>query len=436
VGKTLVSFILLIFVICSSGFSQINSDNGAKDFPYSYVHDDSSPKYSIYRAEGRKPASIFFHSFKYLKKYKNKKNTCSSAEKKYFEDQTKMFQWICEQKNTEKHVDNVKIGLVGDIMWIRDNWSSFVDEAVLEEMQRSDLWIGNLETLIDKDTKVRSFLPDYLKYNSDSSLLTSFMRKDQSPLFKFISLANNHILDEGDNGTTATLEFLDRHNILSSGISRNKNDKLYVTFVVNNIKIGFYAASWGVNDLAKLEKSELKLNILKGIAPIGKGQPDLSEVKSVLKEMESEGVDFKIISLHWGAEYEMYPDVQQIIIAREIVSGGADLILGHHPHVIQPFEVYFMNGYEKKYNIDTSLIEVKLKDETKKVRKALVLYSLGNFTTEMFTKACQTGVLFGINVFRNDKHQVDWEISGLSYVLNERNSAKKHGHKLVLQNKN
>jgi poly-gamma-glutamate capsule biosynthesis protein CapA/YwtB (metallophosphatase superfamily) len=347
-----------------------------------------------------------------------------------------MFQWICEQKNTEKHVDNVKIGLVGDIMWIRDNWSSFVDEAVLEEMQRSDLWIGNLETLIDKDTKVRSFLPDYLKYNSDSSLLTSFMRKDQSPLFKFISLANNHILDEGDNGTTATLEFLDRHNILSSGISRNKNDKLYVTFVVNNIKIGFYAASWGVNDLAKLEKSELKLNILKGIAPIGKGQPDLSEVKSVLKEMESEGVDFKIISLHWGAEYEMYPDVQQIIIAREIVSGGADLILGHHPHVIQPFEVYFMNGYEKKYNIDTSLIEVKLKDETKKVRKALVLYSLGNFTTEMFTKACQTGVLFGINVFRNDKHQVDWEISGLSYVLNERNSAKKHGHKLVLQNKN
>ncbi len=404
-------------------------------FPYYLIQDDKSPNYTKFRAEGSNTTQLVFHAFKYSRKYLYKKTSSNSAEMKYFEDQEKVFKWISAHKISEPE-NSIKIGLVGDLMWIRNNWNSFVDKDVLDEMQGYHFFIGNLETPVDQNRKVKSFLFDYFKYNADTGLVTSFLNRDKTSLFKVVSLANNHIVDAGENGVNATLDFLNKQNILNSGIYKDKNDKPYVTFVVNNIKFGFYAACWGVNYPDKLDKTGLKLNIIKGIAPIGKGTPDLSEVKYALKEMESEGVDFKIISLHWGAEYEYYPDVQQIIMAREIVRGGADLILGHHPHVIQPFEVYFLNGYSPKGENDTTNLQeipiVNLKDGSKTPRKALVLYSLGNFTTEMLTEACRSGLIFGINVFRTSENRIDWNIGKLTPFVNERNGGPKRKHKLKI----
>jgi len=440
VKKTILLLLFILFVGCKIGNNQlVKSTSLPKDsciFPYSFVNDDKSPRYTFYRAEGSNAAQIILHSIKYLRKYKNKKDATNSSEEKYFENQSLIFDWVLKHKVLKTTDVSVKIGLVGDLMWIRNNWNSFIDTKVLEEMRKADFWFGNLETPIDKNKKVKSFFFDYLKYNSDTALINSFCNIDKSPLFKAISLANNHVFDAGEDGIAATIDYLNKLNILYSGISKNVNDKPYVTFTGNGIKFGFYAACWGVNNAKKLDKSNYKLNVIKGIAPIGKGQPDLTEIKNVLKEMKSEGVDFKIISIHWGTEYETYPDPQQIIIAREIVESGADIILGHHPHVIQPFEVYFVNGYELKFKNDTNFndnyLPIKLKDESNKPRKALVLYSLGNYTTEMFTKLCQTGVLFELNVFRNEENSIDWDINNISYLLNKRNAYPKRQHKLML----
>ncbi len=438
--KIVVCFILLIGGFYKTAHNQVRINApipvDTNIFPYSFINDDKSPRYTYYRAEGDNTKHIFSHYFKYLRKYNNKKNTTNSSEIMYFQNQTLIFDWLLKHKVYDKSNDLLKIGLVGDLMWIRNNWNSFVDKKVLEEMQQYDFWIGNLETPVDKNKKVKSFWPDYIKYNSDSCLLTSFINKDKSSLFKIVSLANNHVLDKGEEGINATLAFLKNNNILNSGVSENKSNKPYITIIENNIKIGFYAACWGVNDPDKLKKTNIKLNIIKGIAPIGTGKPDLTEVKNVLKEMENEGVDFKIISLHWGAEYEMYPDPIQIVIAREIVQSGADIILGHHSHVTQPSEVLFLNGYEKKFKNDSSFnkfVPVVLTNNINKPRKALVLYSLGNFTSEMFTELCQTGVMIGLNVFRNKEGLVDWEVDKITKVINIRNGAPKRKHRLVLK---
>lgn len=438
-NRIFVGFLFIVTVLLKISYSQEGLNNILpKDscfFPYYFVKDDQSPAYTKFRAEGSNTRQIVFHAFKYSRKYLHKKTSSDSAEMKYFENQAKVFEWISAHKTSETG-NSIKIGLVGDLMWIRNNWNSFLDKDVLDVMQGYHFFIGNLETPIDKNRKVKSFLFDYFKYNADTGLITSFLNKDKTSLFKVVSLANNHIVDAGESGVNATLEFLNKQNILSSGVYKNKNDKPFTTFVVNNIKFGFYAACWGVNNTKKLEKAGLKLNIIKGIAPIGKDEPDLNEVKNVLKEMDDEGVDFKIISLHWGAEYEMYPDVQQIIMAREIVKGGADLILGHHPHLIQPFEVYFLNGYTLKDNNDGANPKdfsfIMIEDGSKKPRKALVLYSLGNFTTEMLTEACRTGMIFGISVFRTNKNRVDWNIEKITTTVNERNGGPKRSHKLKI----
>jgi len=440
VKKTILLLLFILLGWCKDGNNQVVINTSLpKDscvFPYSYVNDDKSPRYTFYRAEGSNATQIILHSIKYLRKYKNKKDFTNSAEMKYFENQSLIFDWVIKHKVSKTTDISVKIGLVGDLMWIRNNWSSFLDTKVPEQMRKADFWFGNLETPIDKNKKVKSFFPDYFNYNSDTALLSSFSNLAKSSLFKALSLANNHVFDAGDDGIAATIDYLNKQNILYSGISKNVNDKSYVTFTENGIKFGFYAACWGVNNAKKLDKSNYKLNVIKGIAPFGKEQADLTEIKNVLKEMKSEGVDFKIISIHWGAEYETYPDPQQIIIAREIVESGADIILGHHPHIIQPFEVYFLNGYELKFKNDISFkdnyLPIKLKDESNKPRKALVLYSLGNFTTEMFTKLCQTGILFELNVFRNEENSIDWNINNISYLLNKRNTHPKRQHKLML----
>jgi len=437
-------YLWLVVVLPLQVLSQLNcqyvSTVDSTVFPHHYIKDDSSPRYTYVKSEGAKPSSMVFHAVKYIRKYKNKKKSTHSAEINYFKNQQEVFRWISGQKMPENSVNPVKIGFVGDIMWIRDNWNFFADKALTDKMQTYDCWMGNLESPVDKGSKVKSFFPDYYKYNSDSGLVTSFYNSNSNTsLFKVLSLANNHILDKGDKGLLATLSFLKNHQILYSGVGEKNNSKLYVAFEIHHIRFGFYAACWGINNAKKAERSALKINIIKGISPIGEAAPDLKEIKDVLKQMDNEGVDFKIISLHWGAEFEYYPHPQQVIIAREIIKNGADLIMGHHPHVVQPFEVYFVNGYEKKYSKDSSYNKLSqstqllcLEDDTKRQRKALVLYSLGNFTSEMYTESCLKALLFGMNVYKTPENYTDWSVYDIFYALNVRNEKGGKKHKLLL----
>jgi poly-gamma-glutamate synthesis protein (capsule biosynthesis protein) len=225
-------------------------------------------------------------------------------------------------------------------MWIRNNWDDFLGDDVRQVMDTADGWLGNLETVVSRSTPVRSQFPDYSTYNSAPGVIRSFRRSGGDSYFTALSIANNHILDFRDTGARETIEFLDQQRILHNGLTDSVGPRSYTAFEAKGIKFGFYAATWGVNDIANLTASKLHLNVIGGFAPERSvSDVDTRGIELALAQMKEDAVDVKIISLHWGNEVELYPDPLEVLAARRIVKAGADVIMGTHPHVEQPLEV-------------------------------------------------------------------------------------------------
>jgi poly-gamma-glutamate capsule biosynthesis protein CapA/YwtB (metallophosphatase superfamily) len=102
--------------------------------------------------------------------------------------------------------------------------------------------------------------------------------------------------------------------------------------------------------------------------------------------MEQDSVDLKIVFMHWGFEFEFYPDSMIQNFAKKLSDAGADIIVGAHPHVIQPV-VYLSRAHQNK-------------------PPTLVYYSLGNFCSQMYTTACKTGMIAHVAVNRNGMNQL------------------------------
>ena len=145
--------------------------------------------------------------------------------------------------------------------------------------------------------------------------------------FDILSLANNHILNYGQKGLKQTQTFLSSSNILYTPLSSSNNLAIKQ---VNNTKFGFLSF-----DLVTYPQTPF-LSLISQISPT---------------------VDILIVSLHWGVEYQKTPTSQQKDLAHQIIEAGAKVILGHHPHVIQPVEEY---------------------------KSGLIFYSLGNFVFDQF----------------------------------------------------
>lgn len=139
-----------------------------------------------------------------------------------------------------------------------------------------------------------------------------------------VSMANNHRLDFGVQGTKDTIAALEAEGILYA------YDDIVCVTEVKGIRIGYVS----VNEVAW-----------------GKGTEDI--VRQGIEKLKAENVDLIIACCHWGIEKEYYPDDYQKELGRKCIDMGADLVLGHHPHVLQGIEEY--NG---KY----------------------IVYSLGNFS--------------------------------------------------------
>jgi poly-gamma-glutamate capsule biosynthesis protein CapA/YwtB (metallophosphatase superfamily) len=397
-------------------------------FPFVYTPEADLPAYARFRAEGMPFSEAFWQGFKYIAKYRNKRLSAPVEEVRYFDSQRKLLRFLAAEPVDSADKLSVNLAMVGDIMWVRDQWDTFVSKEMLDSMNRFDVVLGNLETIISPNFKVPSFLPDYMKFNSHPALLQSFRRYTGGNIFTALSIANNHTMDYSDQGILDTIQFLDGNRILHSGVSKDKAGKRYTTFVRNGIKFGFYAATFGLNDQTEGQRTKLTLNILPGLAPETETAVDIFQIKEALAAMAEEGVDFKIVSLHWGFEYEFYPSPKTMQVGREIVAAGADVIMGSHPHVQQPSEICYVNGYEGRHGrlkeqfpsmVDST--GCVLKDARGGARKALILYSLGNFTTAMYTFFCEAGVIQHIQVTKNETSgEVDWGLPGYELVYNLR----------------
>lgn len=165
--------------------------------------------------------------------------------------------------------------------------------------------------------------------------------------FDVVSLANNHILDYHHEGMLETMAILAENNIAGVGAGGNIEEaRRPVIIEVNGITMGFvaYTEMWFVH--AREPISWQATEEEPGVVPAR-----LDYVWEDITALRSK-VDIIVASFHWGKEYEGEPTAEQKALARTAVDAGADLVLGHHPHVLQGIEFY---------------------------KQGVIAYSLGNF---------------------------------------------------------
>ena len=147
-----------------------------------------------------------------------------------------------------------------------------------------------------------------------------------------VSLANNHVLDFGPVGLADTLSVLDEVNILRPGAGSN-NAEAYAPRVLtldNGIRVAFVSAT----------------AVVPGGFAASADRPGVADAKWAIPRVlaavraAAAGNDVVVVSVHWGIERETCPSEDQRALASDLIEAGANLILGHHPHVLQPIETF------------------------------------------------------------------------------------------------
>lgn len=171
-----------------------------------------------------------------------------------------------------------------------------------------------------------------------------------------VSLANNHIYDCTMPGLKATIDVLDEIGVLHTGAGWKKEHITPVIFTEENKKVAFMAyVDHSTNPKTEGYEKELFINFLE----VDKIISDINSVKQKVDEI--------VISLHWGTDYSFFPTPKQREVAKTIIDAGASIIMGHHPHTIQPYEKY---------------------------KNGVIFYSLGGLTFGDFMKNGELTALF------------------------------------------
>lgn len=202
--------------------------------------------------------------------------------------------------------------------------------ARYEEVQDPGYFLQNVKDIFASD--------DLTIVNLEGPLTTSEERADKQFSFKgdpsyteiltngsveACNLANNHSKDYGIQGYEDTIANVEAAGIKTFGYERT------AIWETNGVKVG-----------------------LAGVYELAEGMDCQDDMTAAIQSLKDAGADLVIVSFHWGVEKENYPDETQQTLAHAAIDQGADLVLGHHPHVLQGIE-----KYQGKY----------------------IVYSLGNF---------------------------------------------------------
>ncbi len=217
-------------------------------------------------------------------------------------------------------------------------------------------------------------LSGYPTFNSSADIYKGL--KDMG--VDLMTTANNHCLDTGIEGLESTIDAINEHGIENVGTRKTSNRKYYIK-EINNIKIGILAYAESVNGFDYLLDTDETLFMVDRL--------DEDLIEEDIKNIRKEGAEFVIVWPHWGVEYQSYPEEYQIELAHAMIDWGADMVIGNHPHVIQPREMY----------------------ETKDGRYGVIYYSVGNLLSNQKAPAfdgdyrVEQGILVQANI-KKDKN--------------------------------
>ncbi len=185
--------------------------------------------------------------------------------------------------------------------------------------------------------------------------------------FDLLLTANNHCLDRRDKGLVRTCQALDSMNIAHIGTYRDAQERSQrLPYIVNikGIKVAFLDYTYGTN----------------GIRIQGEVVVDFIDQQRIAEDIalaRKRGADAICVNMHWGIEYTLKPVAEQRTLADFLVTQGVDLIIGGHPHVVEPMEMRYSKEYDKN---------------------VLLVYSLGNFISNMSDIDCRGGAMVKVTL--------------------------------------
>ena len=260
---------------------------------------------------------------------------------------------------------SMTLGAGGDILVspdLRPETTAALWDEVGDFLFQSDLACANLETPVSPSSPP-GFLPASIlgpmALNSTPEMLDRITQGGKG--ITFFSTANNHCLDQGEAGLRETLEVLDSRGLRHVGTARSPEERDAVVMVERGgVKLAFISFTFALNWKALPEGKDYLANYVR----LNRPDADLGPIEAQVAAARAAGADAVVACLHWSLEFESYPTRNVVAMGHRLVELGIDLIIGNHPHGIQPIE---RHSY-----VDSA---------TGEAREGLILYALGDLIT-------------------------------------------------------
>lgn len=298
----------------------------------------------------------------------------------FYEQITKDFPEIEGSWQRRSEQPTTTLMFVGDIMLNRgveqvieaeQQSFAFPFQEIKGKLQQSDLLFGNLESIIsDEGYQIKPTYPFRAELEAKKGL--------KKAGFDVVSCANNHTLDYGEAALKDGIVKLDQSGIDCAGAGLAQEAYSPVIKQQNDLEVAYLAYTYLAPDSWKATEDKV------GIAWLNE-----DNLKQGIKKAKQKA-DLVVVSFHYGEEYEPQPNSIQRRYSHLAIDSGADLVIGHHPHVAQPVEQY---------------------------KEGWIAYSLGNFVFDQdFSEETMKGVLLEAKV-KNKKLK---KVTSHEVTLNEK----------------
>lgn len=256
-------------------------------------------------------------------------------------------------------------------------------ELIADSLSAADYTIANLETTVGLYSD--NPYSGYPMFNAPPELLTALREAGVD----FVSMANNHILDRYFDGMLYTINNVEAAGLAYGGVNRSKEQKETPNIVeVGGVRLGMLCYAEHTNEMdvySDPRAREYGVNYIEG-----------TDFAAEVRKLREAGADVVIAMMHWGEEYRRSANNAQRTLADTLAAAGVDVILGGHPHVVEP----------------AGMRQIALADGTQ--HEAFVAFSLGNFNSGMVDEYANAGVIIEFTLV--EQEDGGFEIEDVGFV--------------------
>lgn len=299
----------------------------------------------------------------------------------------------------------VNIAVIGDIMCHDSNIAdSFTEKTntydfskVFEDIkcyiQSADISIGNLETTF---AGKKAGYSGYPSFNTPEQLAKNLVDLG----LDVVSTANNHSLDKNYSGLVSTIDELDKVNLSHTGTYKSKEEQDTILIKnVNGINFAFLSFTYGTNGISVPDGKEYCINLI-----------NKELILDQLSKAKSLNPDVICVNMHWGEEYKLTQNSEQEELANFLFKNGVDIILGSHPHVLEPMG-------KRTVTLDDG-----------STKDGFIIYSLGNFMSGQVIENTKNSIILQLQLTKHSNGSIT--IDSYNYIpIYMYNSGNENGNK-------